>query len=972
MATRGDGSQAPALSRPAFVGRERALAALGRALAAPAAVVLVEGEAGIGKSRLLEEFLASPDGQARLALVASCPPYRVPYTLSAVVDAVRQAADRPAGLRLSGLAGALRPLFPEWAAELPPTPDPAVDATAARHRLFRALAELLARLQVGLLVAEDVHWADEATLEFLLFLATRRPQQMSLLITYRPEDVPDESVLLRLSSRLAGGAAGLRLSLSPLGEPETAALVSSMLAGERVSDELAAFVHDRTEGLPLAVEESLRLLRDLAALDRRGGQWAHRPQPAFSVPVTIRDTVLERAGRLSRDAQAVLRAAAVLADPAGEPTVLAVAALPPGRAQEGLTETLRSRLLAEDGRRRVSFRHALACSAVYEAIQAPERGVLHGRAGQVLEGASPTPVPQLARHFREAGDTARWCRYAEQAASIALDSGDEATAAALLHDLVVNADLPIGQVARLAGRIPYEAMTAPPGIGELAGSLTSALAIAPARPDEEADVRIQLSRALWNLGDWEAARAEAERAVRHLAHDPAAAARAMIILGRAQDAPWPASVHLRWLHQASELTARMTTTEGLGLTVDRITGLLRLGEEQAWAEAAQVPEEAQDPQPRRHIARAHLNFGDMAMKWGRYAEARRRLERALELAEAHAYLGYRDAARASLAHLDWFTGAWDGLIEWAGSLTADEDVDSFARDEAALVVALLNAANRTAEAEGQLRRALEQRNYYSIEAAAALARLWLADGKIRDAVAVTEAAVGQVAAKGTWIWATDIAPARIAALAATGRTEEAAELVRAFGRGLRGRDAPGPQAGLALCRAVLAEARGENDRAARLGARAAAAWLAVPRPYDALLARERQAGCLLATAQRRAGLATLAGIFSELSELGARGDAARVARTLREHGVNARPPRHGARRGYGNQLSPRELDVARLLVHGKTNREIAAELFLSPKTVARHVDASMRKLGVSSRTALAVKVTEAGLAPADPANRHAR
>src|SRR5258708_5287254 len=164
----------PMMRAPGFVGREAELAGLARALADPGAVVLVEGEAGIGKTRLLREYLATPSGRAHHALVATCPPFRQPCTLGPVVEAVGQATETVTGLRLSALAGALRPLFPEWAGDLPPALEPAGDATAARHRLFRALAELLGRLEAAMLRVEDGHWADEGTLGFLLFPASRR------------------------------------------------------------------------------------------------------------------------------------------------------------------------------------------------------------------------------------------------------------------------------------------------------------------------------------------------------------------------------------------------------------------------------------------------------------------------------------------------------------------------------------------------------------------------------------------------------------------------------------------------------------------------------------------------------------------------------------------------------------------------------------------------------------------------------
>jgi predicted ATPase len=161
---------------PRLVGRAAELDRLTATLARPPALALVEGEAGIGKSRLVHEALLRLGPDDRRTWTAVCPPFRDPLTLGPIVDAARQAGHGPAGLRLSPLAGTLRPLFPEWAADLPPAPEPIDDAGTARHRLMRALAELIGAFGVDRLVVEDVHWADEATLDFLLFLMARRPQ----------------------------------------------------------------------------------------------------------------------------------------------------------------------------------------------------------------------------------------------------------------------------------------------------------------------------------------------------------------------------------------------------------------------------------------------------------------------------------------------------------------------------------------------------------------------------------------------------------------------------------------------------------------------------------------------------------------------------------------------------------------------------------------------------------------------------
>jgi len=327
-------------------------------------------------------------------------------------------------------------------------------------------------------------------------------------------------------------------------------------------------------------------------------------------------------------------------------------------------------------------------------------------------------------------------------------------------------------------------------------------------------------------------------------------------------------------------------------------------------------------------------------------------------------------------HLDWLTGAWNGLAERAAALAGKPDSYTMTRLEAVLVSGLLHgAAGDSDGAEKDLDLVLtEIRQRTAIEAwmepAAALARLRLADGRVDDALEITDEPMGILTAKKIWVWATDIAPVRVEALLAAGRAGEAGDLVETFGRGLHGRDAPAPAAALVLCQALLPGADGDHSLAGTLFARAAAAWQRLPRPYEALLARERQGRCQLAAGNGPAGLPILSEVLKGLSDLGARGDAMRVIRTLNEHGVQARRPWLGGRRSYGHELSPRELDVVRLLLDGRTNRRIAEALFLSPKTVACHVNSAMRKLGVSSRAALAVRAMEVGFgrdsAPSEP------
>ncbi|WP_377273099.1 AAA family ATPase [Peterkaempfera sp. SMS 1(5)a] len=942
---------------PRFVGRDAELRRVTEALRRRPALVLVEGEAGIGKSRLVREALAEVVPQGPRPLVAVCPPYREALTLGPIVDAARQAAPsgaEVAGLGLSALAGTLRPLFPEWADGLPPAPEPLADAGAARHRLIRAFAELLGRLGTGILVVEDVHWADEATLELLLFLAAQQPQPqmpprrqvpppplpLSLMLTYRPEEVTADSLLLRLSSRVPTGAgiSHARVDLGALAVADTAELVSSMLDDEQVSAAFAAFLHERTAGVPLVLEECVRLMRDRADIVRRDGEWVRRTLGEIAVPPTIRDAVTERVARLGADAQRVLLAAAVLGDPADERTLGAVGGLAGAESSvlapvvaAAVSSALLSGLLVEDasGPGRIAFRHALAARAVYDRVPPAERRAAHRRAAALLETARPRRIGRLAHHFREAGETARWCEYTEQAADVALASGDHLTAVTLLHQLITEPLLPAEAVAPLVRKMPFLSFTGYARRAEAVAALRAVLETDRLGPRDRADVRGQLGRVLFSLGDYAAAAVELELAVPDLGEGTFVDAWAMTVLGLPWVGPWPATTHLRWLDRAQRFAAgaELAPHERMCLLVNRATALLELGEESGWALAEELGDDESTPQLAVERARAELNIGDAAMRWGRYTEARARLTRAVDVAGRQDLEMVRIMTLVTLLRLDYLTGAWQGLAEraehWAG--TADVPV---CRLEALLVGAQLRLA--TTEGDGQLEELLrtiredsERRGIIALwlESAAAHARLRLSAGDAEEALALTEDSVRLITGKSMWVWATETAPVRVAALTAVGRRTEAEQFVAAFEEGLRGRHAPAAQSALEECRALSAEGRGEFEAAAQAWGEVARAWSRLPRPHEEARAREAAERCVRA----------------------------------------ARGVWRGGRRGYGSRLSPRELEVVRLVRQGMTNRQIAVELSRSPSTVAAQLKSAMRKYGVTSRTALAVSVTQAGL-----------
>jgi len=950
---------------PRFVGRDREMAALDWALAAAPAVILVEGEAGIGKSRLITEYLATEAGERLRVLRAACLPFRRPHTLGPLVDALRDLTEGVAGLHLSPLAGALRPLFPEWAGELPAALQSAEDATAARHRLFRALAELIERLRVALVIVEDVHWADEATLEFLLFLTSRRRRAASLVLTRRPEDTSAGSLLPLLTSRPE------RITLEPLGIGGTAEVIASMLDDAAVSAEFAGFVHRATEGVPLAVEELVRLMDDRADLIRSDGEWLRTELDAIEVPPTIRDAVLERVRRLGGPAKAVLRAVAVLAEPATVHTLAAVTELAMRRAQAGMTEALDSGMLAEDRGGRLKFRHALAGRAVYDATGMSERRSLHLRAATILKAAGAAEPATLARHFREAGDTGAWAVHAEQAADAALASADEWSAARLLHELICGAELDATTLVRLMRKLSFGCLRSGTDFGPLVQALRAAARREDLTVRVRGEVRYQLGRVLLSMDQFGAAHAELERAIGDLEQcapvqaAEAMAAEAMAVFRMQHGEGPPAATLYERLRRVEAASAGLPALDWLRITVVRATVLLGMGRAEGWEVAALIPEDGSTAAELPHITIAQLNLADFAMWWGRYAEAGQRLRLGIELAERRNYRRFLTFAGVTGARLDYFTGNWPGLRRRATMLSRVADLPPRDQLEVLLLTGLLKAAHGEAgQAEADLRRVMAEATAlgaadYAAEAAARLGRLYLADGRIQDALAVTGEPMRHVLGRENWTWAVDLVQVRTEALAVADLVAEASECAELFALWTRQCAAPAADAAVASCLAIIASARREPAAAASF-ARAAALWQALPRPYDALLARERQAELLIGAGRPDDGLTLLREVLDGLHKLGASDDERRVTGALRRHGVAARRPGAG-RPSYGGRLSPRERDVARLVAEGLTNAEIAGRLFLSPSTVAQHVNSARRKVNAASRTALAVRVTEDGL-----------
>jgi len=945
------------LSSPILVGREPERGLLLDAITRPRALILVEGEAGVGKSRLVRETLSDAAVQHRRVLIGHCHRLSEPFLLGPVVEAVRGAGAELPGRPLSPVVGALQPLLPELADVLPPEPPPIGDPRAERHRVFRALRELIAAFGPTVCVLEDLHWADEGTLELLTFLLSEPPEGLALVLTYRGEDLPACSRLVGLAPRLPTETVQATIELSPLAVDEVQRLVCAILEIDEVSQELAKHLHERTAGIPFAVEEVLRLLRDrdqLTIIERlRAADKLHQ----VGVPPAIQQSIRERMEPFTADARLIARAAAVLSVPASEQLIASVAGLPPVRAQRGLAKTLSAGVLKERMGGLHGFRHALAAQAVYDEIAALDRRRLHLRAAEALEfGPDPRPLAQLAHHYKEAGRPRQWARCTEAAAEAASSVGDDRAAARLLEQALCGPGLSGAARVRMAVKLGPAALysVAPETAVD---PLQRVLDEEPMAVGTRGELRYWISRLRCQTGDAGCWREEMVRAAGELARRPELAARAMVNLA------WPVyeeehfEHQLAWLDRAVEAVAQ-TDDPAVRTAVhsQRAAILLCVGDPQWRSALGDIPPEGHSVEERLQLLRAYHSLSVMALGLGHHEPAKAFLAEVARLDDLLDHVSWEPWRESTQVALDWRVGRWEGLesrIRELSERTRGRPGVSVANE--LVLSSLLLSQGRIEEAERSFESILEQakaRHWMTarIRSAAGLARIHLARGDADAASEVAAIGLEVVKQKGIWIWGAEVVPIAVQALLARAENGEACELVERFTEGVAGKDAPAASAASVSCQAALAEARGRHKAAARLFARASRVWAELPSPYAAAEAREAQACCLLAQGEGE-GADLLLSALETFEDLGARLDARRVRAALKARDLA--PPSPGGRRAYGDELSPREAEVARLAGSGRKNREIADVLFISPRTVEAHVASAIRKLGLESKQELA-------------------
>ncbi|MEU7476299.1 AAA family ATPase [Lentzea sp. NPDC042327] len=936
-----------------FVGRRDELEVMDRALRNLPALVQVEGEAGIGKSRLVRELLASEEAAGRTVLTGHCQQLREPFILGPVLEALGRCRARIERCGpLSPVTAALREALPELADVLPEPVTVNGSHSFDRHLLFRAIRAVLVALGDTVLVVEDLHWADDGTLQLLRFLMADPPAGLAVVVTYRREDLPT-AMPLGTAYRPGPGVTTELVRPAPLTVDEVAALAAAALETDEVSDEFTAELHGHTAGLPLVVEEVLRSLRGGSDEVVANSAAVRRLTSGGEVPALLLESAAERLGALPAEAGQFVRAAAVLAVPATVHLIGEVAGLDGSAVRAAATEALASTLLHDGGAGVLEFRHTLARQAVYRAVGVLERYELHERAVVVLAGLDRPPLVQLAEHCRRVGRREDWLRYGEAAADQALVLSDASAAIPLLRRLLAEPWLSGAEVDRLGTKLGEVSALGLDSYGP-AEALEKLLVDPRLSEGARGEVRMLLAMLFVKQEEGVAkARAQMEIAVGELAGRPDLAARAMSMLSQPFIGDTPLTELRPWLRKADEAIDRSADPAmRMSLLANVIGSLVVIGDAGVRDRLTAVPETGRTMAEHRQVARVHCNLADAMTTIGMFGDARRYLRTGIRAAEETGSLYVLSGARSTALVLDWFTGAWDGLAARARALLAEYHELAAITDELNMVLglhALARGERAAAVAHFTGTHVRTPRNAFApvaLGCAAGLVRIALRDGDVERAGIEADAGMALLRRKGVWAWAGEVAPSAVDAYLAADRVADAEAVVRDLTDGVSGMDAPLAVAALHSCHGALADHDGRSSIEHHTAA--ARAYEEMGASYLAVGARERADTSLLA-GDPAAAVRAFTRTIDDYEALGATYDSARCRHLLREFGVRATPSRAG-RRGYGSDLSPREREVARLVAAGSSNNEIADVLFLSPRTVEQHVAKVLRKLGVTRQS----------------------
>jgi DNA-binding CsgD family transcriptional regulator/tetratricopeptide (TPR) repeat protein len=983
------------VSSPTFVGRLEELhvleAARVRAANREPAVVLLGGEAGVGKTRLVAELAERCAAEGTRVLAGGCVPVgdgTLPY--GPIIEALR-------ALVADLGAGAVRELigspWPQLARLLPALGEP--QATGSPNQttqapLFEGVLGLLGRLgdqAPVLLVVEDVHWADRSTRELSTFLVRNlRRERIMVIVTYR-SDQPGSEPLGTYLVELDRGGPVERIDLPRFQRNEVIAQLTGILDAAPAAD-LVDAIFVRSEGNPFFTEELL------AAVRAGSGE----------LPATLRDLLRGRVEALPEPAQHMLRVAAVAGRRVPHRLLAAVAALDYQEQTEALRTAVAYRLLVtRPGQDSYEFHHGLLQEVVYADLLPSERAGLHAAYARALTdrselaaGPSAVAAAELAAHWQAAGELADALPATIQAGLAAErvhafpEAHQHYERALALWDQVPS---PAERCGLDRGGLQLRAGVAAGQAGRIERSRVL-FADALSQVDRATDpmwaalLLMALGRRHWEGGDEAAGLTALEEAAGLLPVEPSperarvlgAYAQMLRLVGRIREAAEQSEEALAVARLVGARAEEAHALDLLGCCLadmgEVATGIASL------VEARRIAEEVVYPQG---IVRACLNLGSLLGRLGRLEESWDVTHRGYAAARRFGIqraLGSFLAANMAMHLID--TGHWE---------EADHLLNEGLQEEAAAGFRLHRAKGQLETARGNFaaaREHLELARHASPSAAErigpllALAELAIWQGRHDDARA-------SLAQAGRWFdtlkansgrdnglpwWEIVICYAHglrleadCAELARAHRSAAAVDLARRRAEPLiagvremtdeREHVTYAPY-GLVPHYAAVSEAefsRLEGRSDPELWRAAAMLWERLPLPYQAAYARFREAEALLTrhgprsrieqairAADQTADRLGAAPLRREIALLARRGRL-QLAEPTDSTPQSTVTPTPAASLG----LTRRELQVLRLLADGRSNRQIGQELFITEKTASLHVSRILARLGVASR-----------------------
>ena len=966
------------MASPVLVGRTAELAVLEGALArsGPTAAVVVAGEAGAGKSRLVAEFTAAAAAGGTRVLTGRCVALGsegLPY--APFLGALGQLAAQLGEDGVDGLVGAGRADLARLVPELRrPDDDHRPSGAADRAVLFQVVLRTMdaaAALGPLVVVIEDLHWADASSRELLSFLVGRVGDGMLFVATYRNDEIHRHHPLRPFLAEAARSERVTRLDLAPLTPAEVTRQLEA-IAGAAPPRSVVDAVVARAEGNPFFAEELLAA---------GGGP---------ELPPDLAEVLTARLAALPEAAQRLVGVAAVAGPRVGHDLLTEVAARCAVDCGPGLRDALFHHVLVADPAGGYAFRHALLAEAACGELLPAERVALHAAYATTL-AAHPewatTPAgaaAELAHHYASARNPERALHAAVAAAAAASDSYAFGEAFALYEQALALWDQ-VPEPAGSAGCDHAQLIERAADAATLAGATRRAIDLAraaldgldPSRdPARVALLHWRLARLLWTNGEGEASLDAHRTAVALMPSDPSAD-RARILAADGH------VLALSARYQESRLRCEEAISVARAAGARREEGyalntlgadLSRLGDPAgAIACLEQALAIAEDLGSVEEVWRAYYNLSVVLYDAGQLQRAASLGRDGVARVEA---LGYEEGAtrlRCMTAGELTDAGRWDEAGKLAGEALQRpvSDYTTWLVREAQGTIAVRRGDYPTAHAALEDARRLWSTGYPELRANldASLAELALGEGRLADARALVDEGLDaltgsdaqdylqRLVALGLRVEGDEATrragrDQKAGAAGPRHRSEELIERSRTVSVELDRRGVPLTYRGdvlRRLCEAEFARTQGRSDP--DLWSATSDAWAGFSHPYESAYARWRQAEAHLTRGEREPAAEALRDALRVAAQLGATPLTQEIEALGRRARIRLRAGEGDSQpsESVETRLSRRELEVLALVASGHTNREIATRLYMAEKTASVHVSHILTKLGLANR-----------------------